>query len=99
MTDVSDQALALVDGMRTVIEAFEADRCSIDRLAWELKSRLAALDQVADPQWVDELRSTRNQLEVVSAFFIESGRSALGDDERREVDDILGELRAALLAY
>ncbi|MDQ1712819.1 MAG: hypothetical protein QOE45_2269 [Frankiaceae bacterium] len=41
----------------------------------------------------------RNQIEVVNAFLIESGRSSLNEDERREVEDILGVLRAALVAY
>lgn len=99
MTDSDERVLARVAGMREAIDAFEAGRLSVDRLAWELKSRIAALDEIADRGWVDELRSMRNQLEVVSSFFIESGRLTMSYDERREADDILGELRTALLAY
>lgn len=40
-----------------------------------------------------------NQLEMVNAFFIESNRDHLSDAERKEVDEILDELRAALVAY
>jgi hypothetical protein len=99
VTDVDDQVRGLVEGMRESIEAFDVDRLPIDRLVWELKSRLAALQQIADTKWVEELSSIRNQLEVVSAFFIESGRSSLSEEEHREVGDILAELRAALIPY
>ena len=99
MTDVDALIRRVVNGMKESISAFEADRLSIDRLVWELKSRIAALQEVADPEWVEELRAMRNQLEVVNAFFIESGRKTLTSEERREVNDILGELKSALVTY
>ncbi|HCO03496.1 MAG TPA: hypothetical protein DIT48_09095 [Actinobacteria bacterium] len=99
MTDVGEQARWLVEGMRKAVEAFEADHLSINSLVWALTSRIGALGHIADAEWVEELRSMRNQLEVVNAFFIESGRTSLNDKERREVGDTLGELRAALVAY
>lgn len=102
MTGMDDHEVVLVvlvAGMREAIQAFEAGRSPIDRLAWELKSQISALEEIADREWVDELRSIRNQLEIVSAFYFESGRSSMRDDERRDADDVLGELWAALVAY
>ena len=68
-------------------------------MAWALKSRIAALRGLADDEWVDELRALWNQLEYLNAFFIDSGRPTLMPEERDEVADALGELRAALIAY
>jgi hypothetical protein len=85
--------------MQVAICDFEEGRLSIDRLAWELKSRIAALHQVADAAWADELKAIWNQLEMVNANFIESGRKVLMADEIDEVTEILNELRSALIAY
>jgi hypothetical protein len=99
MTEVPTQIEDLVQGMRDAIDDFEHQRLSIDRLAWELKSRIAALREVADEAWVDELKAIWNQLEVINAFFVESDRKSLTDDERRDAEEVLGELWAALVAY
>jgi hypothetical protein len=99
MTEVPTQIEDLVQGMRDAIDDFEHQRLNIDRLAWELKSRIAALREVADEAWVDELKAIWNQLEVINAFFVESDRKSLTDDERRDAEEVLGELWAALVAY
>jgi hypothetical protein len=89
MTDVSEQLRSLVDGMRKAVGSYRAGALSLDRLVWELKSRIGALQPVADREWVEELRSAWWQLEYVNAFWIESGRSDLTDEERRNVDEAL----------
>lgn len=99
MNEIRTQVAVLVDGMQDVINDFSEDRLSIDRLAWELKSRIAALRQLADHAWVEELKMIWNQPEVVNAFFIESKREALDLNKRKDVAEILDELRAALQAY
>lgn len=99
MSEQDTQVVTLVKGMQVAIQDFEAGRLSIDRLAWELKSRIAALHQAADPTWAEELKSIWNQLEMVNAFFIDSGREALTGDELREVREVLAELGSALVAY
>jgi hypothetical protein len=99
MNETPTQLVALVDGMRVAIRDFKEGRLSIDRLAWELKSRIAALRQAADPAWADELKGIWNQLEMVNALFIDSGREALTGDEVKEVTEILNELSSALIAY
>jgi hypothetical protein len=99
MNDTHKQVTVLVDGMREAIQDFDDDKLNIERLAWNLKTRIAALRQVADDAWADELKALWNQLEVINAFFIESGRDDLTADERREISEILNELRAAIAAY
>jgi hypothetical protein len=99
MSEVPTQVATLVAGMRDAIRDFEEGRLSIDRVAWELKSRIAALRQVADEVWVDELKATWNQLELINALFIESKREALSADERGDASDVLNELLAALTTY
>lgn len=99
MNEVPPQVFELAEGMRGAIRDFEEGRLGLDRLAWELKSRIAALRRVAEESWADELKAMWNQLEMVNAFFIESNRDHLSDAERKEVDEILDELRAALVAY
>jgi hypothetical protein len=93
------RAVELVSGMRDVIASFEEGRLPLDRLSWELKSRIAALDEFVDREWVDELRAIRNQVEVVNAFFIESGRSDMTEEERSDVEAAIEEMKAALTAY
>lgn len=66
---------------------------------WELKSRISALQGAADQEWVEGLRSAWWPLESVNAFWIESGRAELSEDERREVAEALVELLPMLLAY
>jgi hypothetical protein len=99
MNNTPEKALFLVNGMQTSILAFEKGELSIDRLAWELKSRISALRDTTDIAWVDELKEIWNQLEVVNAFFIESGREDLNADEKKEIREILDELSVAIARY
>ena len=97
MTEPGRQVTELVAGMRHWCDAYETDGLALDRLSWELKSRIAALRQVANEEWVDELKAIWNELEVVNAFYIESGRATLNSSELQEIREILKELRTALL--
>ena len=99
MREIPEQLVVLVKGMRDAIRDFEEERLNIDRLAWELKSRIAALRYVADQAWADELKGIWNQLEMINAFHIESGKRNLDPKERKEVEEVLDAFRAALLAY
>lgn len=99
MTEPNEQVRALVDGMREAAASYRNGRLPLDRLVWELKSRIAALQGVADQEWVEELRSAWWQLESVNAFWIESGRAELTEEERREVDEGLDEFLPMLVEY
>lgn len=97
--DTTEHVRLLTEGMREAADAFEEGRLPLDRLVWELKSRISALQGVADDEWVEELRSSWWQLEYVNAFWIESGRSNLTEDERRRITMALEELRPMLIDY
>jgi hypothetical protein len=99
MTEPTEQVRSLVEGMLEAVASYRDGRLSLDRLVWELKSRIAALAGVADQEWVEELRSAWWQLESVNAFWIESGRAELTEDERRDVDEGLDELLPMLVEY
>jgi hypothetical protein len=99
MNNRASQASMLTTGMLSSIQAFHDGQLTIDRLAWKLKSAIAALREVANEAWVDELKAIWNQLEVINAFFIESGRETLDADERKDADEVLEELRNAITAY
>ncbi len=99
MTESADQVQSLVEGMRAVARSYRDGRLPLDRLVWELKSRISALQGVADPEWVEELRSAWWQLEYVNASWIESGRVELTDEEREQVAEGLDELLPMLVRY
>jgi hypothetical protein len=99
MNESNAQVAALVNGMQVAMQDFETGRLRIDRLAWELKSRIAAIRQFSDPSWAEELKGIWNQLEMVNAIFIDSGREVLTNDELKEVREILAEFGSAISAY
>src|SRR5262249_49459845 len=99
MNDTPEKTIFLINGMQASILAFKNGELAIDRLAWELKSRISALRDTADKAWADDLKDIWNQLEVVNAVFIDSGRDALNVAENNEVHEILEELSAAITKY
>src|SRR5438034_4193487 len=93
------QVVFLARLMQEAILGFEEGRASLSGLSTRLHGLISALDAVADHEWVEELRSMRNQLEFVNAVFIDSGRGELTDQERQAIEDTLGELRGSLIVY
>lgn len=95
------------DRIRTIARRMADDisRCEgngreLNNLSYSLKANLALLvESGADLAWVEELREFRNEIEVINAFFIESGRTSLNDEEQRQLDEVMGELREALVEY
>lgn len=97
--DKTEHVRLLVEGMREAADTFEDGGLTLDRLVWGLKSRISALQNLAEHEWVEELRSSWWQLEYVNAFWIESGRSELSEDERQQIAMALEELRPLLVEY
>lgn len=96
----NDRIRVIARQMADDVERFDGQGSALDDLSFSLKANLTSLEQAgADQAWVEELRSLRNEIEVVNAFFIESGRPRLNDEERRQLGEILGELRQALIEY
>jgi hypothetical protein len=90
---------SLAEEMRSFVTSFEAGTLRLDRLAWELKSRIAVLRDIGDAAWADELKSIWNHLEVINAVVLGSGRTSPSENERKELHEILVELVAALTPY
>lgn len=99
MTEITEQVRTLVEGMRDAAGSYRDGRLPLDRLVWELKSRISVLQGVADQEWVEELRSAWWRLEYVNTFWIESGRAELTEDEQLEVGEALDELLPMLVEY
>lgn len=99
MTEIPDQVRALADGMREAASSYRAGALPLDRLVWELKSRISTMQGVADPEWVEQLRSAWLALEYVNAFWIEGGRTELTAEEKQQVEEGLNELLPMLVEY
>jgi hypothetical protein len=96
----NDRLRSITRHMVSDIDRFDGRPAALDDLSFSLKANLALLDQAgADTAWIEELRALRNQVEVVNAFFIESRRLDLTDEERREIGEILDEMRQALVEH
>ena len=100
MSGSEESTRSMTRGMLGDLDDFDGAKVSVGHLSSRLKAWLALLEGTrADQAWIDELRSLRNEVEVVSAFFVESGRSELLEDERRQLGAIIVHLREALVAH
>ena len=97
MSEIADSGrLGLIAELDQALDLFSAGAISSDRLSWCLKSGISALGLLDDSEWVEELRTVRNDIEYVNAFFIESGRELLGDNERQEIGALIIRFRSTL---
>jgi hypothetical protein len=96
----ADRIQTIARQMAYDLDEFNGDGTGLQKLSFSLKARLALLEQAgADTAWVEDLRTFRNEIEAVNAFFIESRRRQLNDDEQRKLRTVLEELREALVEY
>jgi hypothetical protein len=99
VTPESDRRSILVELIRASAQSFERSDIDLRRLVSDLESTIDALTDVADADWVEELRSMWWRLELINALAMDESRTNLSDEERGEIGAILDELRAALVAY
>jgi len=79
------------------VERFLSGTMTIDRLSTMLKVRIAEMEALgADPAWIADLRSLRNGIEYVNAFWIESGREELDAEEIASASKAAEAVKAAL---
>jgi hypothetical protein len=96
----NDRIRTIARQMASDLDRFGGDGDGLADLSFSLKARLALLEQAgADLTWVEQLRAFRNEIEVVNAFFIESGRCRPDEEERRQLREVMEELREALAEY
>jgi hypothetical protein len=78
------------------LDAYERGEVDLARLVADVEHGVEALFDVADHDWVEKLRSAWSGLEIVYALALDEGRSTLSDEERRDIDETIAELRALL---
>lgn len=96
MSYMGDQAKSLIGQMLDAISRFERSELPIDGLSSNLKVQVAALAELVDRDWVENIRELRNGIEVVNAAFLNSGRKTLTLAERDEAQRTIDELKVAL---
>jgi len=87
----------LVGLIAKALDAYERG-VGLARLVADVESGIDALFDVADSEWVEQLRSAWSGLEIVYALALDEGRSALTDEERGDVDETIAALRSLLAA-
>jgi hypothetical protein len=98
MSYVSGQANSLIGKMLDAISRFERKELPIDGLFSDLRIQIAALAELVDRDWVEKIREMRNDIEVVNATFLNSGRETLTLAERDEAQKTIDTPNAALEA-
>ena len=88
----------LIGLIAKALDEYERGEAGLARLVADVEAGVEALFDVADREWVEELRSAWSGLEIVYAVALDEGRSALTDQERRDVDETISELRSLLAA-
>jgi hypothetical protein len=89
----------LIDLLRRSMADYTERRADLGRLVSDVKSLIDSLEQVADPQWAEQLRSAWWKLELVYALALSEGRSELTDADRNEVQRGIEGLSALLAAH
>jgi hypothetical protein len=88
----------LVGLIAKALDAYEGGEVGLARLVADVERGVEALFDVADHDWVEELRSAWSGLEIVYALALDEGRSTLSDEERGDIDETIAELRSLLAA-
>jgi hypothetical protein len=88
----------LVGLITKALDDYERGDLGLGRLVADIDAAVEALFDVADTDWVEELRSASSGLEIVYAIVLDEGRPALTDQERGDIDQTIAELRALLAA-
>ncbi|MGI8663235.1 MAG: hypothetical protein ACR2LQ_08500 [Acidimicrobiales bacterium] len=99
MSEVDGMVAELAEGMVAAMDSFDSGDLPLERLVWQLESRISAMEGTADGEWIEELRSGWWQLEYVNALVLDVGGRSLTEQERRSIDEAVSELRAMLAAY
>ncbi|HTF49768.1 MAG TPA: hypothetical protein VK735_20190 [Pseudonocardia sp.] len=83
----------VIDGIRDTMDHYRDGALPLHRLSWELHSRINTLVPHAPAVWIDQLRDLHRRIAEVHA---RGETGALGELERRQLEDSLRRLRAAL---
>ncbi len=92
----NDRVQFLTEAMTKLLEEYSSGAMPLRHLVNNLEAAIDALDEMADPQRVEVLRSEWWQLEFILATMLDSGRAMLTDEERRSVVGTIETLRVML---
>lgn len=95
---VSKRQRFLIELIVNALGAYESGDVNLARLIVEVESGIDALFDIADDNWIAQLRSAWSGLEIVYAMALDEGRSTLSDEERGEIAATVSELRSLLAA-
>ena len=94
-TDPADRLTFLSRLLEKTLDGWDAGDAKLRRLAPDVESVVESIADVdTDSARVEALRSAWARLELTNALALDSGREQLTDDERRDVDAAVGELRS-----
>jgi hypothetical protein len=86
----------LLDLITKELDSYEDGQTGLARLVRAVESSIDGLFDVADGDWVEQLRAAWAGLEIVYAMALDAGRSTLDDEERGDVQKAVVELRSLL---
>jgi hypothetical protein len=96
VTLTEERKQLLVGLIAEALDAYESGEVDLARLVADVERGVEALFDVADHDWVEELRSAWSGSEIVYALALDEGRSTLSDDERANIDKTITELRSLI---
>lgn len=98
MMTTSQRIERLVALLRQSLAAYVEGAVGLPQLVSDVESLIDGLSEVADDDWVEELRSNWWHLEFAYAMSADEQRP-LSDEERAAVDEAVAALEAMLVAY
>lgn len=98
MTASNERIERLAALLRQSLAAYVDGTVSLPRLVSDVESLISGFSEVADNDWVEELRSNWWHLEFAYAMSADEERP-LNDEERTAVDEAVKALDAMLVGY
>lgn len=98
MSNPAARVQYLIELMRESLAAFSEGRVALPQLVSDVQSLINTLEPLADPEWVEEMRSHWWKLEFFYAISLDE-RRPLTNEESKEVADAVDVLQAMLVPY
>jgi hypothetical protein len=89
-----DRRSYLVELVEDSVAKYLSGAKGLSELSSDLDSLTESLKEVADPQWVEELRTSWGEIEIVNALNLDAQRDKLTADQDRRIHEAIDELLA-----
>src|SRR3954447_16512744 len=83
------QVSRLTDLAASLLTRYRGGALSLKRLVFDLEAVIDALEGIAAPSWVDDLRSEWSHLESVNASMLDDDRQTITEIERQSIERTL----------